>query len=315
MWLEGFQMKRVLMGALAALLSFSAVATTVPVPLLNPVGSTAGQAIVSTGATTAPAWGNVTATGLTAQAANTIVANVTGSSASPTAFAMPSCSTSTSALQWTSGTGFTCYASSATTTSTLAQFAATTSAQLAGVLSDETGTGAAVFATGAAINPTSTGATTPGTGAFTTLKGSSLAKVYATKTSAQSLANGAATTVTSWTTGFDANSNFTASTGTFTAPATGYYLISCQIVTAAVSIPANTLFSVNIISNAVVVAAGQSTFPTVSGANTAMQAQASVVASIAAGQTVTISIFHNEGAAINTSTGSGANYLSIVQLP
>ncbi|HGF4015937.1 hypothetical protein [Burkholderia cenocepacia] len=54
------------------------------------------------------ATGLVTLPSLAAQAANTVVANVTGSSASPSAFAMPSCSTSASALQWTSGTGFTC---------------------------------------------------------------------------------------------------------------------------------------------------------------------------------------------------------------
>lgn len=39
------------------------------------------------------------------------------------------------------------------TTSPLSQFAATTSAQLAGVVSDETGSGSAVFATGSTINP------------------------------------------------------------------------------------------------------------------------------------------------------------------
>lgn len=110
-------MKRLLTGALALLLSIAASATTLnPIQLLNPTGSTSGQAIVSTGASTAPAWGNVTATSLAAQAANTVVANVTASSASPTAFVMPSCSTSTSALQYTSGTGFTCYASSASLT-------------------------------------------------------------------------------------------------------------------------------------------------------------------------------------------------------
>ncbi|WP_321874945.1 hypothetical protein [Burkholderia cenocepacia] len=54
------------------------------------------------------ATGLVTLPSLAAQAANTVVANVTGSSASPAAFAMPSCSSSTSALQWTSGTGFVC---------------------------------------------------------------------------------------------------------------------------------------------------------------------------------------------------------------
>jgi len=140
-------MKRIITGAIAALLSLSALAaTTIPVQSLTPTGSTAGQAIVSTGPTGLPAWGSVTATALAAQAANTVVANITASSASPTAVAIPTCNTSTSALQYTPVTGWTCYANSATTTGTLAQ-----------------------FATGGAINPVSTGATTPGTGSFTTL--------------------------------------------------------------------------------------------------------------------------------------------------
>lgn len=84
---------------------------------------------------------------LAAQAANTVVANVTGSSASPTAFPMPSCSGANNALRWTSGTGFTCASAIALTSGNLSQFAATTSAQLAGVISDETGSGALVFAT------------------------------------------------------------------------------------------------------------------------------------------------------------------------
>ncbi|MFT4068937.1 hypothetical protein [Paraburkholderia sp.] len=45
---------------------------------------------------------------LPAQAANTVLANATASSASPTAVAMPSCSGSNNALRWTSGSGFTC---------------------------------------------------------------------------------------------------------------------------------------------------------------------------------------------------------------
>lgn len=125
---------------------------------------------------------------LTAQAANTVLANVTGSSASPTAIAIPSCSTSTSALQYTTSMGWNCYTSSATTTGTLAQFATTTSAQLASVISDETGTGSAVFGTsptigtatlnspsvsGGTINNASVGASTPSTGAFTSLSSTS----------------------------------------------------------------------------------------------------------------------------------------------
>lgn len=46
--------------------------------------------------------------GIAAIAANTVVANVTSGSASPTAAALPSCATSASALNYTSGTGFSC---------------------------------------------------------------------------------------------------------------------------------------------------------------------------------------------------------------
>ena len=49
-------------------------------------------------------------------AANTVVANGTAASAVPTALAVPSCSGTTSALQWTSGTGFTCTNNSFATT-------------------------------------------------------------------------------------------------------------------------------------------------------------------------------------------------------
>ncbi|NML34963.1 hypothetical protein [Paraburkholderia antibiotica] len=61
----------------------------------------------ASGTVTLPA-GSVALSGLAAQAANTVLANVTASSASPAAFAMPSCSATNSALQYTSGTGFAC---------------------------------------------------------------------------------------------------------------------------------------------------------------------------------------------------------------
>jgi hypothetical protein len=99
--------------------------------------------------------------GLATLAANTVLANVTASTASPTAFAMPSCSGANNALRWTSGTGFSCASAIALTSGTLAQFAATTSAQLAGVVSDETGSGSLVFGTSPTIaTPSITGAST-----------------------------------------------------------------------------------------------------------------------------------------------------------
>lgn len=78
-------------------------------------------------------------------------------------------------------------ASPASTTATLAQFAPTTSAQLAALLTDETGSGANVFGTnptisgatttGGTINNTPIGGTTPNTGAFTTLSTTSGATI------------------------------------------------------------------------------------------------------------------------------------------
>jgi len=106
-----------LFGAFIALFSSVALAaTTVPVQLLSPTGSSSGQAIVSTGSSSAPAWGGIGVNGIAAIAANTVLANATGSSASPTAFAMPSCSASGSALNWTTSTGFTCRSTYAMTT-------------------------------------------------------------------------------------------------------------------------------------------------------------------------------------------------------
>lgn len=104
-------MKKILAVLLAFVSSIAFGTTLSPITLLNPSGSSSGQAIVSTGASSAPAWGGIGVNGIAAIAANTVLANATGSSASPTAFVMPSCSTSSSALNYTSGTGIGCNAS------------------------------------------------------------------------------------------------------------------------------------------------------------------------------------------------------------
>lgn len=319
-------MKKLL--AAAALLALSSIAfgaTLNPIQLLNPAGSTAGQTILSTGATTAPAWGNVSAIALGVQPANTVVANATASSAAPTAFSMPSCNTSTNSLQWTSGAGFTCYASSATTTGTLAQFAATTSAQLAGVVSDETGSGSLVFGTGAAlsgaalsgggsINGVPIGGTTPSTGAFTTLGASGNAHVTAHNTSVQSVPAGTTTTITGWTAAFDSGSNFSASTGVFTAPATGYYLVTGMLtmnLTGALAV--NNQVQVLVIANAAIVG----TFATALTSTSSVIATVpfSVLVSLSAGQTVSIQIYQSTTSAQTLNNGSTANTLSIVRIP
>lgn len=132
--------------------------------------------------------GSLTATGLitladhATQAANTVIANVTGSTASPTAFAMPGCSSSTSALQYTSGTGFACNSSVNAATLNGATFAAPsaigTTTRAAGnftALAANGGltvSGGAVIAGGGTIDGAAIGSTTPSTGSFTTLAAS-----------------------------------------------------------------------------------------------------------------------------------------------
>lgn len=130
-------MKKILSCGIALFASVAFGATTVPVQLINPSGSTSGQAVISTGPSSAPAWGSVPTTGLASQAANTVLANFTASSASPVAFTMPSCSSSGSALLYTSGTGVSCGSNFAMTTGATFSGAITPS-QTAGIVGTTT---------------------------------------------------------------------------------------------------------------------------------------------------------------------------------
>jgi hypothetical protein len=214
--------KKILGCALALFCSLSLGATLTPIQLLNPAGSTAGQVISSTGATTPPIWSGVTLSAVTgtlpianggtgstsASAARTALglgtaATVnTGTSgatipllngantwaaaqtfsvrptfngatpydtgnltianyaplASPAFTGTATFSTRpsfNSATPWDSAN----LASPAATTGNLSQFASTTSAQLATLLSDETGSGSAVFS----LTPTITAPNIVGT--------------------------------------------------------------------------------------------------------------------------------------------------------
>lgn len=119
---------------------------------------------------------------LATQTSNTLLANATGSSASPTAISAPSCSTSSSALQWTSGTGLACNTAIAAATSATST-TATNATQLGGIAAASYLTSAtaattyatiaqattALAATGGSVNGVSVGATTPSTVAATSL--------------------------------------------------------------------------------------------------------------------------------------------------
>jgi hypothetical protein len=185
-------MKKLFAIVLAGLCSMPALAQTYPAPtfnsliLQNPLttanGGTGATSSTGTGsvvlsnspALTTPNLGTPSAvtlthgtglplSGLAAQTANTITGNGTGSTASPTALAVPSCSTSASALQWTSGTGLAC--NTAINAATL---------------------GGATFAA-----PGPIGSTTAGTGAFTNLSATGTVTVPAHSFSAQAINYGA----------------------------------------------------------------------------------------------------------------------------
>lgn len=157
-------MKKIFVIFLSALCFSAFGATLNPIQLLNPTGSSSGQAIVSTGASSAPAWGGVGLNGIASIAANTVLANATGSSASPTAFAMPSCTT---ALEWVSGTGFTCNSAGAfTTLSTsgllsanngIAVIGGTAVSQTAGIIGTTTNNNANAGSWGEYLTGTTTG--------------------------------------------------------------------------------------------------------------------------------------------------------------
>ncbi|MBR8312372.1 hypothetical protein KDW36_04060 [Burkholderia dolosa] len=76
-------MNRFFASALLALASVAFGATTTPVQLLNPSGSTAGQAIISNGPSTPPTWGTVSLSGITGTLA--IANGGTGATSAPAA--------------------------------------------------------------------------------------------------------------------------------------------------------------------------------------------------------------------------------------
>ena len=107
-------MKKIIGAFIALYSAFALSATMVPVQLLNPTGSTTGKTIVSTGASSAPAWGSVPVNGLAAISANSVIGNATGSAAVPAAITVTGCNGAAQALQWTNGSGFGCNSNIAT---------------------------------------------------------------------------------------------------------------------------------------------------------------------------------------------------------
>lgn len=331
-------MKRIFIGAFASFFAALAMgATTVPSSLIN--------------------W--VTAPSAPSQAANTVFAAPNSSSGVPVFRQLIASDIPTLApLASPAFTGIATFAarptfnaatpwdsanltSPAVTTGNLSQFASTTSAQLAGVLSDETGTGFAVFNSSPALAGTPTtptassgtsntqiantafvantlaappaiGSTTPAAGTFTTLKASN-SKVVASSSNAQSIPNNAYTVVTTWTAALNQGSNFNASTGVYTAPSAGTYDVRAGFALASATYVAGNAVLAGVYVNGAlkVGGAGQTMFAgTVNG-----RASISTTVSCNAGDTISVVVFQNSGGAVALTGTATDNWLSITQQP
>lgn len=407
-------MKRALTLFTGMALALSSVAATLnPIQLLNPSGSSAGQAIVSSGPGSAPAWGSIAPSGLSPQGANTVLGNGAASTATPTALAVPSCSAATNALLWTNGAGFSCNASINAATLNGATFAAPgaiggttagsgafTSLSASGTVSGAgfstylasppaiggtapnagaftaltanatslgganvliltnttAGTGAQIrmvgdgattptktvralggnfqiindaysaailsltdggsLTTTGGINGTSVGMGTPAAGAFTSLSASSNAKVIAGNAGGQTVASASATVVTTWTASVNTGTAFNTSTGVFTAPAAGQYLVSATIGLSGPTWAAGNIVQVVINKNGSTYKIGTTTLQA-SGSGNLIVATVTSLVDLAASDTVSISAFHNGTGSATTSASLGAtgNHLSIVRIP
>lgn len=164
--------------------------------------------------------------------------------------------------------------------------------------------------------PAPLGNTTPNSGVFTTLKGNSLAKVQANNVSAQSIANSTNTVITNWTETLDANNNFNNTTGVFTAPTAGQYLVSAQAFFVAANWAANSVAIINILQNGTAKATfSNSFFSAVTGQNVTTPL-GTFMLNCAASDTISIQVFQSSGGAVALySADANHTILSICQVP
>jgi C1q domain len=264
-------MKRIISILLSLCAASAFSATLVPVQLLNPTGSSNGQAIVSTGSSSAPAWGSPATLGGVSASAYALLASptFTGVPAAPNA----SVGTNTTQIATTS-------------------FVANTFAA-----------------------PPSLGNTTPGNVFANNLSAVGNDALLYNNSSGQSIPNSTGTTITNWTKISDRlNSSFNSTTGVFTAPVTGVYLISGSVQFASSAGVIGSFYNAQVLCNGVTVAQGGSTAYSTSTIQPSGSV-GSVVCSLTAGQTASLRAFQQTGGALALNATAASTWVSIYRLP
>jgi len=133
-------------------------------------------------------------------------------------------------------------------------------------------------------------------------------------TGGQSIPTGASgATMTSFTKVFDRlNANFVASTGTYTAPVTGYYQVSAQASFASVAMTAGVEFAMLLELNGSS-AAGTYQFAQATATTYPPVLQLNRLEYLTAGQTLALKLLQTTGAALLLQTSN--NWFSITQIP
>lgn len=162
--------------------------------------------------------------------------------------------------------------------------------------------------------PPAIGNTTPAAGTFTTLRGTSLAKVIADSPTSQTVPNNTTTTVTNWVERLDVGAAFNPTTGVFTAPRTGQYMVCAAISLGATSFAAaNQEYTAVLLRNSIQIRAARGV---VSAAASIVPQTPfmSVLVDLTAGDTLTLQAYQNGGGS-TTTTANSNTVLTITELP
>lgn len=266
-------------------------------------GTTVGAGSPSTGAfTTLSASSTVSGTGFSTYLASPPA--IGGTSPNTGAF------TNLSSSGTVSGTGFSTYLASPPAIGGTSPAAGSfTNLSSSGTVS---GTGFSTYL----ASPPAIGGTSPAAGSFTTLSSSGNAKVISGNAGGQSVATATITVVTTWTTTLNTASAFNSSTGVFTAPVAGQYLVSSTLALSGPTWTAGNVVQVVINKNGSTYKIGTTTLQN-AGSIANIVATVTSLVDLALNDTVSIAAFHNGtgSATVSAALGTTGNHLTITRIP